>query len=162
MNWNLRLGGTSSIYFACLPPYSVQCYLWVIWCTYLKTAHDSKTPDRRVIQIEIWDSGLLEQYTFDLLVFNVILGSFIALVTKQPAAQKRLALERKRLKFGMGVLMENMWVPWTLECSRWFWSHLVHVLKWALTPKHSKKNEIWESWLLKHICWNIYGVPLAL
>ncbi len=39
--------------------------------------------------------------TFDLLVFKFILGSLGALDTKCPVAQKRLAWERKRVKFGV-------------------------------------------------------------
>ncbi len=38
--------------------------------------------------------------TFDLLVFNVILASSGALVSKWPVTQNRLAVERNGVKFG--------------------------------------------------------------
>ena len=66
-------------------------------------ACNSKTAGRRAKYSEIWDSGVVVIYiwgTFDLLVFKVIWGSFIALDTIWPVAQKWLALERNRVKFG--------------------------------------------------------------
>ena len=51
---------------------------------------------RRVKRIEIWDSWILVAHvwgTFDLVGFEVILGSFGAVVSKWPVTQKRLLLQ---------------------------------------------------------------------
>ncbi len=50
--------------------------------------------DSQVVATCIWD-------TFDVLVFEVILGLYIALVPKSPIPQKQLALEQNWLKLGL-------------------------------------------------------------
>ena len=55
---------------------------------------------RGIVAICIWG-------TFDLLVFNVILGWFCALVTNWPVPLKQLAGERNRVKFGIHVILAS-------------------------------------------------------
>ncbi len=65
----------------------------------LSQSHDMTrniTAGCRVKRSEIWESGVVVICiwgTFDLLVFKVILGSLIALVSKWPVTQKYLAVE---------------------------------------------------------------------
>ncbi len=52
---------------------------------------------------EIWDPGILVTliwYTFDFVVFKVILGSFSTLFSKWPVTRKHLIVEQNGLKFG--------------------------------------------------------------
>ncbi len=68
----------------------------------MKTADILEMAMRRAKLSEIWESGLVVTCiwgTFDLLVFKVILGSFIALVSKWPVTQKRLAIRATRTEF---------------------------------------------------------------
>ena len=82
-------------------------YLWghfgVIQCTCLKMACNSKMVNGRATRSEIWDSWLLVTciwHTFELLVLNIILGSFDALVSKWCVAGRQLPVERNGVKFG--------------------------------------------------------------
>ena len=62
-----------------------------------------KRAGRRAKLSEIWDPGLLVTCmwcTFDLVVFNVNLRSFGALVSKWPVFRKWLVVERNGVKFG--------------------------------------------------------------
>ncbi len=68
----------------------------------LKMACTLKTAGLRAKWGEICDSGvvvicILSMY--DLLVFNVILGPFRVLASNWPITRKRLAVERKGVKF---------------------------------------------------------------
>ena len=49
----------------------------------------------------VWGTSKTYMGTFDLLIFNVILGSFGAIALKWPVTGKRLTVERNRLKFGI-------------------------------------------------------------
>ncbi len=67
-----------------------------------KMSNILKRAGRRAKRGEIWDSGTQVTFTwrtFDLVVFEVILGSFGALCLKWPVTRKRLVVERKRVKF---------------------------------------------------------------
>ena len=78
--------------------------LGVIRCTCRKMAWNSITAGRRANGSAIWDSGVVVTCicgTFGLLVFKVSLRSFDALVSRLPVTRKRLAVERKIVKFGL-------------------------------------------------------------
>ena len=82
----------------------VQGHFRVIWCTFFfKMACNSNTTGRRGKQTEIWESGTLATHilgTFDLVGFNVILGSFSAVVLQWPVTRKWLVVEQPGVKFG--------------------------------------------------------------
>ncbi len=65
-------------------------------------ACNSGMAGRRAKQSEIWDSKVMcMSDTFDLRVFNVILGSFGALVSTWPVTRRQLSVERNGVKFGI-------------------------------------------------------------
>ncbi len=64
---------------------------------------NSKMAGRRAKWSEMWDSWILVTQiwaTFDLVGFEVILGSFGALVSKWPLTRKWLVVERHEVKGG--------------------------------------------------------------
>ncbi len=120
----------------------------VILFNYLKMGCNSKTSGHRAKRCEIWDLGLVVTCiwgAFGLLVFKIILGSFIALVSKLPLTRTQLALGQNRCKVGLcdtvkykkqanklhnvtSRLMSN-----TTTCTRRYiftesWSSIIHYL----------------------------------
>ncbi len=81
---------------------SAQDYFGLILWNCLEMSCNSKTAVCRAEWIGIWDSGVIVQHTwgtFDLIVFNAILGSFSAHLSNWLLTQTWLSVEVFRLKF---------------------------------------------------------------
>ncbi len=110
-------------------------------------ARSSKMAGCRVTRSEIWYSGVVVISicdTFDLVVFNSILGFFGALVSKWPVTQKRLAVEQNGLKFRTKVIcgMYILWGSFDLLVFRFILSSFsVFVPKWPVTKKRLSVEE---------------------
>ena len=85
-------------------PFSVQNYIEFIGRTCLKMTCNAKTDDHREKRSEFWVSGVVYliiyiKIIFELAIFEIILGSFGALVSKRPVTRKRLSVEQNSVKF---------------------------------------------------------------
>ena len=67
--------------------------------------------------------------TLDLVVFDVIFGSFSVLVSKWPVTRKWLVIERKRLKMEPGTLVTPTWDTFDSVVCKDIYEGIIRALK---------------------------------
>ncbi len=106
----------------------------------------SKTAGLRAKLSEIWDSETLVTHiwiTFDLVGFNVILGSLGALFSKWPVSRKRLVVEQNGSEvWDSGSVVIHIWGTFDLIVFKVIWGHSVRLSVDLTFQCHSRSNVI--------------------
>ncbi len=153
MELNLEVKGSLNVYMWYLWPFIVEGYFGVIQCTHLKRAWNSKTAVYRVKRSEIWKLWAITLcvcVSFDVLVFQVILGLFGEFVSKWLLTQKLLSLKPKWLKFGScglsyyvyGACMACMGYLWPFSVQSHFGVIWCTCLKMACNSKTADRKQV--------------------
>ncbi len=128
-------------------------------------ACNSKIAERREKVSEIWDSWILVTHiwgTFDLVGFKVIFGVIRCTCLKMALSQKRLAVEKHRVKCGDCNTYRGY--IWPSRVQGYFRVIRCTCLKMAYISKtagrRAKRSEIWDSGARVAHLWGIFDLVM--
>ncbi len=163
--WDMNIIRNTSYTYKIIWSWRVQGHFAFIWWLFSKMSCNSKTARHRAKLSEIWDSWMLVTYTwgtYDLVVFNVILGSFGA---RSKTACIRPGRRAKQLNLGItntSYTYPVYKVIWPCRGQGKFGVIQCTCLKMTYISKRTglraKQSEIWDSWTLVAHMWGTFDL----